>query len=69
MFPVDYEYNTMRKIELYDLSNNGETTDVADKNPDVVKKIESISNKMRKKLGDKLYDVTGQENRPIGQVE
>lgn len=68
--PVDYEYNTIDQIELYDLSNDiSETTDVADKNPEVVKKIESISDKMRKKLGDKLYDVTGQENRPIGQVE
>jgi len=68
--PVDYEYNTIDQIELYDLSNDiSETTDVADKNPEVVKKIESISDKRRKKLGDKLYDVTGQENRPIGQVE
>lgn len=69
-FPVDYEYNTIDKIELYDLSNDiSESTDVADKNPEVVKKIESISDKIRKELGDKLYDITGQENRPIGQVE
>ena len=68
--PVDYEYNTIDQIELYDLNNDiSETTDVADKNPEVVKKIESISDKMRKELGDELYNVTGQENRPIGQVE
>jgi len=69
-FPVDYEYNTIDQIELYNLSNDiSETTDVANKNHEVVKKIESICDKMRKELGDKLYDVIGQENRPIGRVE
>jgi arylsulfatase len=68
--PVDYEYNTINKIELYDLSNDiGETIDLADKDFKVVEKIEFLASEMRKKLGDKLYKVRGQENRPVGEIE
>ena len=68
--PVEYEYNTINQIELYDLSSDiSETTDVADANPEVVEKIKFIADEMRKKLGDKLYGVSGSENRLIGKIE
>ena len=68
--PVNYDYNTIDKIELYDLSKDiGETTDVADDHPDVVAKIKSLADGMRTELGDALYDQVGEGNRPIGKIE
>ena len=41
--PVEYEYNTMNTIELYDLSKDiSETKDVASEHPDIVAEILSI---------------------------
>ena len=69
-FPVNYDYNTIEEIELYDLSTDiGETKNVASENPEVVEKIKSLGDKMRTKLGDKLTDQVGTGNRPIGKVE
>ena len=68
--PVDYDYNTIKQIELYNLSTDiSETKDVASENPEIVEKIKLLADKMRKELGDKLYDVKGLENRPVGKVE
>ena len=61
--------NTIEKIELYDLKNDiSETNDVAAQHPEVVEKIKVLANEMRSKLGDKLYNIEGTENRPVGRI-
>jgi arylsulfatase len=61
--------NTVENIELYDLKNDiSETNDVAAQYPVVVEKIKVLANEMRSKLGDKLYDIDGTENRPAGRI-
>ena len=68
-YPVKYEMNTVENIELYDLKNDiSETNDVAAQYPVVVEKIKVLANEMRSKLGDKLYDIDGTENRPAGRI-
>tara|TARA_R110002049_G_scaffold116110_1_gene268451 strand:+ start:9780 stop:11207 length:1428 start_codon:yes stop_codon:yes gene_type:complete len=69
-FPVNYEQKTIDHIELYDLSKDiSETINVADENPEVVAKIESLGNKMRAELGDALTNKTGEGTRSIGKIE
>lgn len=68
--PVDYEHNTIDKIELYDLSKDiSETTDVATENPEIVKKIQSLGNKIRAELGDNLTGKIGSGTRSIGEAK
>ena len=68
--PVEYDYNTIEQIELYDLSKDiSETRDVADEHPEVVAKIKSLGNKIRAELGDALTEQEGIGNRPIGVIE
>jgi arylsulfatase len=69
-FPVDYEYNTIDNIELYDLSVDiSETNDVAGENPDIVAIIQSLGSKIRSELGDSLTDKIGTGNRPVGKIK
>ena len=66
---MKYEMNTIENIELYDLKNDiSETNNVAAQYPEVVEKIKVIANGMRSKLGDKLYNIEGTENRPAGII-
>ncbi|WP_350288333.1 sulfatase [uncultured Croceitalea sp.] len=68
--PVEYEYNTMEQIELYDLSKDiSETKDVSSENPEVIAKIKSLGDKMRLELGDSLKNQKGVGTRPVGKVE
>ncbi|MCU4177217.1 hypothetical protein J1N11_19170 [Marinilabiliaceae bacterium N1Y90] len=68
--PVEYEYNTMNEIELYDLSVDiSETKNVAMQNPEVVEEIKILANKMRSELGDALYEINGKGNRTCGMVK
>jgi len=68
-FPVDYEYNTIENIELYNLEEDiSETQNVANENPEVVEKMKKLANDFRKKLGDALTNIEGNENRPVGQI-
>jgi len=68
-FPVDYEYNTIDSIELYDLSQDiSETKNVASENPEVIAEINSLSAGIRQELGDALLDQEGSGTRPIGKV-
>ena len=68
-YQAKYDMNEVMKIELYDLSNDiSETRDVAEQYPEVVEKIKSLANKMREKLGDRLYEIKGSENRPVGRL-
>jgi len=68
--PVPYEQDTLRAIELYDLSTDiSETTNVADQYPAVVDTITALADAMRQRLGDRLTGVEGSENRPVGKLE
>jgi arylsulfatase len=67
--PVNYEYLTFDEIALYNLETDiSETTNVADKHPEVVATIKALADGMRGRLGDRLTDVTGNENREVGRV-
>ena len=62
--PGDYTYITLDEIELYHLPTDpGERTNIAEKHPEVVAKIEALADEMRLKLGDALRDQTGSEVR------
>ncbi len=57
------------QLELYDLQNDlGETTDVAAKNPEVVKRLESFAERSREDLGDTLTNRKGSGVREPGRV-
>ena len=68
--PVAYEQLKVEEIELYDLSNDiGETTNVADQHPDIVKVISDLADSMRYELGDALTGIEGVANREPGRVK
>ena len=61
--------NRVEKIELYNLKMDiSESNDVAEQHPEVVEKIKTLADEMRSKLGDKLYNIQGSENRPVGRI-
>lgn len=69
-YPVNYDMNEIDEIELYDLKNDiSESKNVADQHPKIVLEIKSLADEMRKKLGDKLLNIEGTENRPAGSVK
>jgi len=69
-FPVNYEIVNFNEIALYDLSKDiSETNDIASENPKIVDKIKILADEMRSKLGDRLYAIEGNENRPVGRVK
>ena len=69
-YPVNYDMNEIDEIELYDLKNDiSESKNEADQHPKIVLEIKSLADEMRKKLGDKLLNIEGTENRPAGSVE
>ena len=69
-YPVNYDMNEIDEIELYDLNNDiSESKNVADQHPKIVLEIKSLADEMRNKLGDKLLNIKGTENRPAGSVE
>ena len=69
-YPVNYDMNEIDEIELYDLKNDiSESKNVADQHPKIVLEIKSLADEMRKKLGDKLLNIEGTENRPAGSVD
>ena len=54
-------------LSLFDLENDiGETTNVKDKYPDIVKKMQALGQKMLKDLGDNK--IKGSGNRPAGKL-
>jgi len=68
--PVEYGYNTINQIELYNLTEDiSETKNVATTNSEIVSKIQSLGDIMRSELGDSLISKNGSGNRPVGQVE
>ena len=56
-------------LSLYDLEADvGETTDVADKHPDVVTRLKALADKARDELGDALTQRQGKGVRPPGRL-
>lgn len=54
-------------LALYDLEADiGEKTNVADKHPDVVKRLQALADKMREDLGDGVTKQVGKGVRPAG---
>lgn len=54
-------------LELYDLNDDiGEKTNVADRHPDVMVRLQAMADKMRHELGDTLTKTTGTGVRPHG---
>ena len=57
-------------LELFDLKNDvSESTNVAEKHPDVVKRLSALAEVGRKDLGDKLQKIKGVGVRPVGRVK
>ncbi len=56
-------------LSLYDLETDiGETTNVADQYPSVVKRLMARVERMRGDIGDQLTGATGKNRRPCGEV-
>jgi len=67
--PVNYAQQTVG-AELFDLKNDvGETTDVADKHPQIVSRLMAELEKGRADLGDKLTGTQGSGIRPPGKAD
>jgi arylsulfatase A-like enzyme len=67
--PVSYESKKIG-LSLYDMQNDpGETSDVADQNPDVVARLQAAAEMWRADLGDSLTKRKGAGVRPHGTVE
>ena len=65
--PAKYEQRKLAESELYDLENDvSETTNVAEKNPELVKRLEAFAEKAREDLGDSLTQRKGAGNREPG---
>jgi arylsulfatase A len=57
-------------LSLFDLQKDlGETTNVAQKHPDVVAKIEALADRMRADLGDSARGIKGSGIRPPGRLK
>ena len=67
--PAKYEQRRLEAAELYDLDADiGEATNVADKHPDIVKRLEGLAEECREDLGDALTKRQGKNARPPGKV-
>jgi len=65
--PGPYAFPTV-PAALYDLENDvGETTDVSDRYPEVVARLEAVAEEARAALGDRLQGRQGSEVRPPGR--
>ncbi|MBS1810675.1 MAG: sulfatase [Acidobacteria bacterium] len=66
--PAKYT-NVKSGLELYDLeSDMGEKTNVADKHPDVVKRLEALAEQAREDMGDSLTKRVGKGVREPGRL-
>ena len=56
-------------LELYHLKKDiGESLDVAGENPEVVKRLQSLADGIRRELGDQLRNQKGSQNRNPGKI-
>jgi arylsulfatase A-like enzyme len=68
-WPGKYASDSVR-LALYDLRTDpGETLDVKEKHPDIVKQLNQIADKYRQAIGDDLTHQNGTEIRPSGKVD
>ena len=67
--PGKYNYNVKTGLELYNLKDDiSESIDLASEHPEVVTRLSEMADVMRARLGDKLTEVKGAENREPGRV-
>ncbi len=67
-FPGPYAKGVLTEIELYDLDNDiSETKNLADQYPEIVAELKIIGDSARKALGDRLYNMKGEEVRKPGR--
>ncbi|MDE0897172.1 MAG: sulfatase [Planctomycetota bacterium] len=67
--PGKYDYGAKTELALFDLEEDiGEANDVAAANPEVVARLSKLGDEMRAKLGDKLTEVVGADNREPGRT-
>lgn len=68
--PGKYDYSVTTGLELYNLyANPAEDIDLAAKRPEVVARMEALADAMRARLGDRLQEIEGEENRSPGIFE
>ncbi|WP_343487276.1 sulfatase [Allomuricauda sp. d1] len=68
--PGEYRYVNLKETELYNLEDDpGETTNVANEHPEIVKIINQLADKKRAELGDALTGQVGLEVREPGRVK
>jgi arylsulfatase len=68
--PIPYEQVKLEQNELYDLlADVREERNIADQNPDMVKRLEGFAEEARQELGDSLSKRTGAGVRQPGRVE
>jgi arylsulfatase A-like enzyme len=66
--PVKYDQKEIG-LALFDLEKDpGETTDVTEQHPGVVREIEALADRMRDDLGDSARGIRGKGIRPAGQL-
>ena len=66
--PVKYEFGDVG-LELFDLSTDpGETKDVADAHPEIVKQLQADGQRFREDLGEELTKTKGTGLRPAGKL-
>ena len=69
-FPGPYSKKTLNQPELYNLESDvNETENVIDDNPEIAKELLMRGDEVRAKLGDKITETTGSENREPGRIE
>lgn len=67
--PASYQTKQIAKSELYHLASDiSETTDVATKHPEIIKRLEAEAERARKELGDSLTQRTGKGTREPGRL-
>jgi len=67
-FPGPYGKGTVTEMELYDLKNNiGETQNLVQKYPDIVKELSILADSVRQELGDRIQNKKGMGVRKPGR--
>ena len=67
--PGKYDHAPRTGLELYDLAADvGEQNDLAGARPEVVARLTALADAQRRRLGDKLNEVAGDETRPPGRA-
>ncbi len=68
--PAKYEKRNVERAQLFDLTTDvGETTDVAERHPQIVRRLLDLAEKAREDLGDALTHRQGKGVRDPGRVE